>query len=1370
MPADFTQFSNYNKDANFQLVKYGSDSDLLEVELNEMQEIHTEARAEIVRQSIPSGFTTLSDLDYTTMATNPNQIKMLSDSIAWVNGYKITIPAGTVITLDAPPTSGTREDLVFLEVWKEEIDYTENVAKYGGDGQGTVPNTLKDSRVGVETSRRVQLRWRLRVVSGVDFSKNYPSIGSTEYFIGWLNTNDFSSVYAQGANTAVTLPAIISGYEIFRGANCTSPTWHFNSDPGLWVAGSGDAASKTRYGTTDGYVYAIPMFRVHRRNSGGYSVNNANGSLAFFNPVITVPTMTKDLNYQITFNTQADYDNTNIGDVFYHKGDNYDRFRIVSKDGSLKMTVQCLSPLGANTNYAYLARRPKRADNVLVDIVYDRDIIELRHQVSLTGFNYQQLLEENFDKLLRGELQTNAKTSMLKTYHGIAKTPIDANHVFYASLDGTTTAEIGGVPTSVSSSNVFKPMPTGLGLKGSAIYTIDVDSSLTYTFDIIVYIPSNLNSGYLPLIRCEKNGDSSLRLFSLETQSSSSTLQVYAISSLNFSIATPSEGFHHFRIVRKKGSTYLYLDGKLVNSKVIDSSLDTGFASGEYNLSLNCSTTSSATQQTGTIADLAISNIDRGSTFATLPQDFIDGYARIDKAFNSQRQTFSDALTSETKTETVKASGETKKQFIITQATSGTWKSGDTLKVKGLGGEIITGVIDSDTALAKLLTSNASSLTVIPVDNVSKFSIGDVIKIWNVDTGGLGSDLTVTAVDSINNTVTVNTALTFSDTYTRYFIETTASSSAPTVKTTVTGQAQAGASSSITLPTTFNPTDDIYNGLTITITSGTGAGQVRTISDYVGSTKVATVSSAWTTNPDATSIFTISGVAVAGTWSNLGTNEATFTLGTLYALATQDIIVSYSLNEVAGAGGIPEVLTTTLAGESNGKKLTVNPTVHIRDDFAGKVAGNTTVCPNKASLASGLNALATPNTALSEFDDVTLYKAYSSIIKLDGTCSNVISGTAGAIPQQLFSFNLIRILEDKFGPLPCGSDTASKVAWLKANIASIKCNWWGYGSCPSGNKAYLTVWHKSGSWSTYTASTTANSPSSISLLEPATGGANNILNDVCDDGFIYFLVYTDASDGNIASSIFTDYANIEMVLNTPAGYDVLAPENPRRDNGKGNMLLIRKETKEIQSVFNRSNTDSVVTYGDYVPYQGLSLNVSPTDATLSVKAKNKNFIGDVGTGGYKSALTGIKESQLPAGINRSYYMNSNNIGYFKLEDFNSLISSGNDIGNPFVGILRNNFSSSVFFDLFASSSVKKLRGYAPTQGIVRNLDISSILTRLGLSVNSYVATGLIISYQGNAYLVIMRADVNSDKTLWAGSSSTNAAVDVFYLPNRPLIK
>jgi hypothetical protein len=71
------------------------------------------------------------------------------------------------------------------------------------------------------------------------------------------------------------------------------------------------------------------------------------------------------------------------------------------------------------------------------------------------------------------------------------------------------------------------------------------------------------------------------------------------------------------------------------------------------------------------------------------------------------------------------------------------------------------------------------------------------------------------------------------------------------------GTAQAGGASTITLDATASATNDLYNGSYLSIVGGTGAGQSRYIIDYVGSSKLATVDTAWITNPDATSIFVI---------------------------------------------------------------------------------------------------------------------------------------------------------------------------------------------------------------------------------------------------------------------------------------------------------------------------------------------------------------------------------------------------------------------------------------------------------------------------------------------------------------------------------
>lgn len=68
--------------------------------------------------------------------------------------------------------------------------------------------------------------------------------------------------------------------------------------------------------------------------------------------------------------------------------------------------------------------------------------------------------------------------------------------------------------------------------------------------------------------------------------------------------------------------------------------------------------------------------------------------------------------------------------------------------------------------------------------------------------------------------------------------------------------AQTGSATTITLDTGASAVDDFYKNDFIYITGGTGVGQCRKISGYVGATKIATVT-AWGTNPDVTSTFAI---------------------------------------------------------------------------------------------------------------------------------------------------------------------------------------------------------------------------------------------------------------------------------------------------------------------------------------------------------------------------------------------------------------------------------------------------------------------------------------------------------------------------------
>lgn len=76
-------------------------------------------------------------------------------------------------------------------------------------------------------------------------------------------------------------------------------------------------------------------------------------------------------------------------------------------------------------------------------------------------------------------------------------------------------------------------------------------------------------------------------------------------------------------------------------------------------------------------------------------------------------------------------------------------------------------------------------------------------------------------------------------------------------KTVKVGLAQAATSSSITLATDASSVDDYYNDDVVIIDAGTGEGQERIITDYNGTTKVASIVPDWITTPDTTSEYIV---------------------------------------------------------------------------------------------------------------------------------------------------------------------------------------------------------------------------------------------------------------------------------------------------------------------------------------------------------------------------------------------------------------------------------------------------------------------------------------------------------------------------------
>jgi hypothetical protein len=248
--------------SSFSMVTFQQAKPLLDSELNLSQQIQNKARADILRALLSPGILSMTTI---TDVTDRKNALRISNAVANVNGWLVYLngqnrsDALSDIVFAAAPYNGSREDLAYLEAWFEEVapsgspeDDDENVYRYGGIASGTIANDLQDSVAGDETTRRIQLRWNIRTVADVDFASHASGV------------DDGNRVKARAGAQSDTNYA-------FGGVG-----------NGLYRAGDGSSAACTTLRCVDGYVYAIPLFRVHRRNQTAYSkTDNPYGAPAY---------------------------------------------------------------------------------------------------------------------------------------------------------------------------------------------------------------------------------------------------------------------------------------------------------------------------------------------------------------------------------------------------------------------------------------------------------------------------------------------------------------------------------------------------------------------------------------------------------------------------------------------------------------------------------------------------------------------------------------------------------------------------------------------------------------------------------------------------------------------------------------------------------------------------------------------------------------------------------------------------------------------------------------------------------------------------------------------------------------------------------
>ncbi len=431
------------RDRQLGAVVFQANKPPLDAELNLSALVDLEMRAEEVRSRLPSGWLMDESNPRSDFVTDPlysNQLLFGRRSTgelrnflwASVNGWLVPVggtrtgapplaPNDTDtwnrILLNPPSTStgGNRVEFAFLEVWLATVDVdppSPAVApgkpmrgflyRFGNveGGFSYLPDDMVDPNIGFETTRRVQIQYRIRVV---------PDVNLAQYPEGF----DPTLVFAQGLLAAPSAVPFINMRQAV-------------GDPGLWSAGTGDVAT---FGTTDGYVYAIPIAGVFRRNGGGFSdvgnlagafnrnstaTSRLNATAYAGNVSLVAPMSDTDTSFTLTSIAGTVLATmSSFGEAFFRVDDEIIRVNNVVAVSPTQYTVtvnrgQLQTSVRSHATGATLKPYTVRPDGLFADQIASTDILDLRHSVA-GKFDYDSILKTNLTELLKGNLRTTWK-------------------------------------------------------------------------------------------------------------------------------------------------------------------------------------------------------------------------------------------------------------------------------------------------------------------------------------------------------------------------------------------------------------------------------------------------------------------------------------------------------------------------------------------------------------------------------------------------------------------------------------------------------------------------------------------------------------------------------------------------------------------------------------------------------------------------------------------------------------------------------------------------------------------------------------------------------------------------------------------------
>lgn len=236
------------------------------------------------------------------------------------------------------------------------------------------------------------------------------------------------------------------------------------------------------------------------------------------------------------------------------------------------------------------------------------------------------------------------------------------------------------------------------------------------------------------------------------------------------------------------------------------------------------------------------------------------------------------------------------------------------------------------------------------------------------------------------------------------------------------GTAQAGAASTITFASTASAKDGFYNGLYVQCSNNTPSnvqGMTRPIISYVGSTKVATLASAWGTNPSSATTYdillplTVNLSAILcqrmPDWATAGVPKVDSSYQSGTALTARDIGASVLLSSGSGAGqldftsgvvksSLVQILGNAIAGTAAQisasftkffDKATPTGTVNSLPDAVAGAAGGVFI--------AGANAATSVTTAFTANVTGNVSGSVSSVTGAVGSVTGAVGSVTGNV-------------------------------------------------------------------------------------------------------------------------------------------------------------------------------------------------------------------------------------------------------------------------------------------------------------------------------------------------------------------------------------